>query len=204
MSKQSYSINEYLTKPIVAKISYEENVLREELMNEIITKHEPISITNHPQKEVIDSMIARNIMSCDCSGDLVSIYPVSATQTNKKVIFEDGTFAYAMCALDALGFHYTFQKPIRIESECEHSAEKVILTVRDGKIEVIEGGNDIHVLHADLENTIDWSCSCCNIMHFFSSETNISTWVEEKEISSKIFKIDLETANKISWLLFSK
>lgn len=199
-----YSIREYLTKPVVCKVTKEEEELRRELMRQLIEDHAEIRIDAHPQAALIREMKAKNVIGTDAEGRVTAIYPVSAVRTNKKVILEDGREAYAMCALDALGFHYTFEVPIRIESECSYCGEAISLTMKDGRVERENGDpRDIYVLCADLENQQNWSCCCCNIMHFFSCKEALQKWTAERDISSKYFALDLETANKLAWLLFS-
>lgn len=201
--KEHYSIKDYLIRPIVTKINEEENTLRENIMAKIVATHKPYPVKEDENEEMIRCLEEKNILSIK-DEEIVSIYPVSVEKTNKKVFFEDGSYAYAMCAIDAIGFHYAFRKPVIIEAECQHCGERIKIEVRDGKITVLEGPGDIHVLHTDLENNKDWSCSCCCIMHFFSCEDSLEKWLEQSCIDSKIYAVDLETANKIAWLLFSK
>lgn len=202
--KEYYSIKDYLLRPIVTKIDETENKLREEVMDYIIKNHKPFKIKNHPEAERLRELGKKNILAFNSQEEIVSIYPVSATPTNKKVIFDDGSYAYAMCAIDAIGFHYAFNKPITIESGCQHCDIKIKIRVEDGKVNVLSGDMEIHVLHTDLENKENWSCCCCNIMHFFVSEESLENWLKINNINEKVFSVNLETANKLAWLLFSK
>lgn len=202
--KEMYSIKDYLTKPIVSKLNEDENELREKIMDYILLNHKPFPIKGHSYEELIRGMASKNVLSINENDEIDSIYPVSAFETNKKVIFEDGSYAYAMCAIDAIGFHYAFHKPIIIEGKCQNCGDSIKLEVKQGKIRVLEGKEEVHVLHTDLENKESWSCSCCCIMHFFSCENHLEKWIEKNKIQDKVFSVDLETANKIAWLLFSK
>lgn len=199
-----YSIKDYLIKPIVSKIDDEENRLRYEVMDYIIREHKPYDIKGSHNYDKFIDLEKRNILSINDNDEITAIYPVSAVKTNKKIIFEDGSYAYAMCAIDAIGFHYTFEKNIIIESECELCKEKITISLRDGKINIIHGGDQLFILHADLKNNSNWSCSCCNIMHFFNCRNNLIEWKKDRCINNKVFEVGLETANKIAWLLFSK
>lgn len=199
-----YSIKDYVTRPIVTKINAEENALREAVMAEIIETHKPYSIPGTPNESALRVLAEKNVLALNAADAVTSIYPVSALETNKKVLFEDGRFAYAMCAIDAIGFHYAFDCPIRIEGQCEHCGDPIVLEVKDGKVTVVEGGDDVYVLHTDLENTEDWSCCCCNVMHFFSCKASLEAWQTQNHTGGKVIPVNLETANKIAWLLFSK
>lgn len=201
--QHSVSISEYFTRPMVARLSATENALRENVMQTMIRNRGAYPLADAPDSGTLRDLAARNILAI-ADEAVIAAYPVSGKITNKRVIFSDGREAYAMCAIDALGFHYAFYEDIRIESECEACGEKIVLAMHAGRIEVIEGGDNIHVLHADLENSRDWSCSCCNLMHFFSCADRLSAWQREHATGQKTFALDLETANKMAWLLFAR
>lgn len=198
-----YSIKELIAKPIVTKINSQEEVLRNEIMNDIIENQRAFPAAKGEKQNRILEMERKNILKTNGKGEVEVIYPLSALPTDKKVILEDGRVAYAMCAIDALGFHYAFRQNIRIESRCEYCGHDIVLEVNNGVVKVLKGGEHIYVLHTDLENMTNWSCCCCNIMHFFDCEEFLEKWAAEKGVTNKMFKVDLETANKIAWLLFS-
>lgn len=200
---KSNSIKDYFVKPIVTRLTDEEAKLRKDIMNYIITNHKPYFPNNNYAKELLNNMVNNDILSVN-NNKGISVYPISVMETDKKIIFEDGNYGYALCAIDAIGFHYTFMKPITIESKCKWCNEKIIINVKNGVIDVVEGGENIVILHTDLENSKNWSCNCCKIMHFFKSKENLEKWKFKNNIQQKTLSIDLETANKISWLLFSR
>lgn len=199
------TIKDYLPHPIVAKISDEESQIRQMLMQQIIEHRAPVRIPSQISENMVQTLRDKNILARDQHNRITAVYPVSALPTNKNVFLEDGREAWAMCAIDALGFHYAFNQPVRILSECEYCGDAIELSMRDGKVEVVQGGNDIYVLHTDLESHQDWSCSCCNIMHFFNCRESLQAWVQahKHDDMPKKFAVRLETANKIAWLLFS-
>lgn len=197
------SIKDYLVKSIALKLTETEKAIRKEILTYIIKNHKPFPTDTYKHKLLLQIMAEKNLLSFDEKGDVQSIYPISAIHTNKKVIFENGDWAYAMCAIDAIGCHYAFSQKVTIEGECQHCGEKLRIQVEKGKVTVLEGPEDIYILHTDLESTTNWSCYCCNIMHFFTCKETLTDWVKENNIQSKVIPVDLETANKISWLLFS-
>lgn len=201
---EHYSIKDYLPQPISAKISDEESQIRQMLMQQIITYHAPVPIPPWVPEDRVQILHKKNILALDQHNQLTAVYPVSALPTNKKVFLQDGRESWAMCAIDALGFHYAFNQPVHILGECEYSGHVIELLMCDGKVTVVQGGADIYVLHTDLENQHDWSSSCCNIMHFFSCRESLLVWAQEHSNNNqKKFAVNLETANKIAWLLFS-
>lgn len=199
-----YSIKDYLPQPISVKISDTQSQIRQMLMEQILAHRTPIRVPSEISEEMVQTLRSKNILALDHDNQLTAVYPVSALPTNKKVFLQDGREAWAMCAIDSLGFHYAFNQPVRILSECEYCGSIIELSMHNGKVDVIQGGEDIYVLHTDLENHQDWSCSCCNIMHFFSCRESLQKWIQEhSDNNQKKFAISLETANKIAWLLFS-
>lgn len=197
------SIADYWVQPLVSRMSADENAVHERVMQRLMASGRPYDLRDAPDADVVRDLAARNVLAL-ADDAVVAAYPVSARPTNKRVIFADGREAYAMCALDAIGFHYVFGEDIRIESACEACGEPIVLAVRDGRIEALAGGDDIHILHADLQNSRNWACSCCTIMHFFSCNQQLNDWREQHAADVRAFPLDLETANKMAWLLFAR
>lgn len=197
------SINEIFLTPISSQLSVQENSLRHKILSSILDDNLHKQSFSQTEKNCLQTLAEKNILSLDKGGNIGCIYPLSTHKTNKKIYLSDGRTAYAMCALDAIGCHYAFRQPIRIESECQYSKKKIELIAQDGKISSTDREQDIHILHTDLANIKKWSCSCCNIMHFFQKRTYLEQWHKQQSINQKCFFVDLETANKIAWLLFS-
>lgn len=198
------SIRDYLTKPLVARVSPAENAVREEVMQAMLTSRSAYALTDSPHRAVLQELAARNIVAL-ADEAVVAAYPVSARATNKRVILADGRSAYAMCAIDAMGFHYAFGQDVRIEGVCEHCGERIELRMHGGRVEILSNTPDVYVLHADLENEKNWSCSCCSIMHFFTCRDRLEAWRRQHIADGrKTFALDLETANKVAWLLFAR
>lgn len=202
-ANQAISIRDYFVPPVALKLTEAELTLREQVMNTIIATHQPYQARNQAEQELLQAMADKNTLAFT-NDQVTCIYPISAIATNKKVIFADGSWVYAMCAIDAIGCHYTFGQEVIIESVCEKCHEPLVLKVSNGQVTVLQGSDQVYVLHADLQQHTNWSCSCCNIMHFFSCRDNLEQWLVEHQIKSKVFALDLETANKMAWLLFSK
>lgn len=201
-SEPMRSIKDIIVSPIATKISSEEMELRKRIMNCIIATHEPYAVRNDPNEESLRALAERDILRINGNDEVVSIYPMSVEKTDKKVFFGDGRYGYAMCAVDAIGFHYAFGEDVVVEGRCEYCGSKIALSVSGGRVSVLEGGN-VHVTYTDLKKQKNWSCCCCNIMHFFDCEYNLKRWHVENQMNKEVFSINLETANKIAWLLFS-
>lgn len=200
----STSICDYLTQPMVARLTAAENAVREEVMQTMLTSGGAYALVDSPHQAALKDLAARNIVAL-ADDAVVAAYPVSARPTNKRVMFADGREAYAMCALDALGFHYAFEEEVRIEGVCEQCGKRIALRMHGGRVEILFDTPDIHVLHADLENETNWSCCCCNSMHFFTCRDRLEDW-RRKHVPAgrRTFALDLETANKVAWLLFAR
>ncbi|MBE2897773.1 hypothetical protein HPC37_02745 [Pasteurellaceae bacterium 20609_3] len=196
-----YPITKLISQPIVSKLTAEQAALRNEILQRLLAG-KALDFTPH-QQAIVAELAGKNALALD-GNTITAAYPISLKPTNKRVILADGRSAWAMCAIDALGFHYAFNQPIRVESHCEHCADPIVLTLDKGKVQVEQGGDEIYVLHTDLDKYANWSCSCCNIMHFFNCQHSLSEWLaQHAHLEQETFAIDLETANKIAWLLFS-
>lgn len=201
--QHTHSINDYFTAPLVSRMSAAENAAHEAVIHAMIDSGKPYPLADASDPALLRNLAARNLLAL--AGDnVIAAYPVSGRPTNKRIRFADGREAYAMCAIDALGCHYALRENLRIESVCEACGERIVLDMHDGKIRVIAGGEHIHVLHADLNNADDWSCSCCTLMHFFACPQRLAQWRDHHAPARKTFALDLETANKTAWMLFAR
>ncbi|MEG0791842.1 MAG: organomercurial lyase [Gordonibacter sp.] len=196
------SVKDIVVRPIATRVTSEEMELRKRVMDFVVAARKPYPVNGDPDEKALISLARRDVLRIDEEDGVVCVYPVSAYETNKKVIFEDGRYGYAMCALDAIGFHYAFGEDVVIEGECEYCGSRIVVSVSGGKARVLEGG-DVYVTHTDLEKRKNWSCCCCNAMHFFDCKGNLERWQAETQASGETFPVSLETANKIAWLLFS-
>ncbi|MEG0371371.1 MAG: MerB-like organometallic lyase SaoL [Clostridium sp.] len=166
-----YPYSELYVPSIHSKMSEKEELLRMFIMNYIIDNNQGFNIDYLSQDmctiigieyKNVEKMIAAMVEKegFHIEDNIVKfIYPVSSVPTNNRVTLEDGRSFYAMCAIDSLGSHYTFNQNIRIESKCSKCSEAVIIEVEDGKIKS-SIPKDLHILHVNMKKFKNWGNSC--------------------------------------------
>lgn len=152
----------------------------------------------------MDEFLAKNIIAS--TEEIRQIYPLSLCETDKKVIFKDtNQSAYAMCAVDALGFYPTFGRAIEIHSACKQSAEPIVLSIDEEGLSILEGGDSICVLHKDLREVEHWASSCCCIMHFFKDRSALELWCAENLCCHQgLYALSLSEAYQMAKNLFGE
>ena len=163
--------NSYI-EGIYSRLTEKENKIRRFLMSYIIDTQRPFNInllegknlkilnlSKEDLKKSLDTMQKKITLSMDEEGDVNFVYPVSVIKTNHKVTLENGKSFYAMCAVDAIGSSFTFKQRVTIESNCSECGERVLMKIKDGKIEKCYP-KEIQILHVDLNKYKNWANSC--------------------------------------------
>lgn len=172
LSFKNYSKEQLAIDSIDSRFNIGQNRIRRYLMNYTINNGQAFNLNNSSDicgdiedmteeeiKDAIEVLINKNGIVVDEDRNVNFIYPVSALATNHKVRLADGAQFYAMCAIDAIGTHFTFKQDVDIESQCSHCGIDVRISIRDGKI-VNYYPLDLHILHVDLNKNTNWSGSC--------------------------------------------
>lgn len=66
--------------------------------------------------EILDILINVEALTVTDDGELIAAYPLSPIPTNYKIVVDEIGSGYAMCAIDALGVAFTFNKTVKIET----------------------------------------------------------------------------------------
>ena len=104
------------------------------------------------------SLEAKGILARS-GGEVAFVYPVSALPTSHRVLLADGRTFYAMCAIDALGAVFEFDRDAVVNSSCSHCRRPLTVTLAGGRLKSADPP-DIQVLHVDLDRYRDWAASC--------------------------------------------
>ena len=87
---------------------------------EQLLKKEPFEIIkqklSNKQQNNLNFLLKCGALTINSSGDLIGAYPLSPRPTQYKIILEELGKGYAMCAIDALGVAFTFNKRTIIET----------------------------------------------------------------------------------------
>lgn len=155
-----------------SRLSQIEQRVRKSLINYVVNNSIPFNInldsldlldidkiSEFSVKEIIRGLVAKKILSMDGEGDINFLYPVSALPTHHRVSLGDGRSFYSMCGIDALGSTMTFNQDVHIESVCSHCGEKIVIEVKDRKLDYLSS-QEIHVIHMEAAENEDWAVNC--------------------------------------------
>jgi hypothetical protein len=165
---KNYPAERLIIDSITSRLTGEERLLRLHLLDRIIEKGGPVSISSLIRSaaplqietdSLIHSMMDKRIIVADEAGTINFAYPVSALPTNHKVALKDGRGFYAMCAVDAMGAAFTFKQDIGVDSICADCGQKISIAIEDEEIAELSP-KSAHVLHVDLNNADNWAGSC--------------------------------------------
>ncbi|HHU6750705.1 TPA: organomercurial lyase [Staphylococcus pseudintermedius] len=178
-------------------LTQEENNLRLEIIDKICNNpKESIAI-----KPEFESLIDKNVVIAE-KGTLVSIYPISLQPTNKLVYTKkSATPVYAMCAIDAIGVHYTIHEAITIKSEDALTHVPIYLTVKNGQM-INQNDQDVFVLYKAITQKENCNLECCPYIHFFTRQQNIKDYLEQVQFKGPYQILNLDEANDIAKSLF--
>jgi hypothetical protein len=147
---------------IASQLTEHENVLRDRIMNEIITTGVSLDsssverLNRHGDLDLKDTLTrleSKYVLSRDKKGNIAYVYPVSAHPTQHKVSLQDGRVFHAMCAIDSLGCAFTFEQDVSIQSSCSYCDAPISVAIGNGKLRS-HLPSELRVLRYNL-NTIE-------------------------------------------------
>jgi len=138
-----------------------ERVFRKLLLDRLIAARRPLALRELTAgaETLAAALQTKGLLVKDDHGAIAGVYPVSARPTSHWVHLADGRSFYAMCAIDALGGAFEFDRDATIISSCSHCRTQLTVTMEQGRI-VAADPPEIHVLHVDLAHYADWAASC--------------------------------------------
>jgi hypothetical protein len=166
MPFRNYSAERLKIDSIASRLTEEENAFRMALMEGSIARGAPLHVEDptlggrlRPSaRSLIERLVEKRAVVQDQEGHLNFIYPVSALPTRHKVSLEDGRRFSAMCAIDAMGAAFTFERNVEIESGCSECEERISVRIERGKLTEVTPSS-IRVLHADLNRFDNWAAA---------------------------------------------
>ena len=165
---KNYPAKRLFIDSISSRLTAEERLLRLYLLDQIIEKGAPVSISGLKQAAALrrldtdslfKSMVDKRVIVPDQEGNINFAYPVSALPSNHRVALKDGRRFYAMCAVDAMGAAFTFKQDVSISSSCVKCGKNIAVLIKSEMIVEIEPAG-AHVLHVDLNKADNWAGSC--------------------------------------------
>lgn len=182
------------------KLTFEQRLLRTELINQMIQSRE--NVINYQKK--YEQLLSSEVLQISKDNKIHVLYPFSGTPTNKKIFYKKRKEPlYAMCAIDAIGIYFTIHTDIKIYSECQLTKAPIVIEMTNGKTLCTSGQNDVRVLHTDLTNATNWATCCCSQMHFFNNDAYLNKWVQHNGCAQRTYyNLSLTEATIIAKKLF--
>lgn len=193
--------------PDPTKFSKAENSTRKFIYNFIIANHRAPGITEIQKYQKLNKPDkVREILKNLCSGgfidlnrdNIIAAFPFSPKPTNNKVIFEDGRWAYAMCALDALGISKMMNEDVVIESTTPLDKRDVKVAFKNEIMKSITPENAL-VWYSTDEGS--FAKVRCREINFFANKDELHRW-KERYPSKKGMVLSVYEALKSSQLQF--
>ncbi|MBK3623271.1 alkylmercury lyase [Streptomyces sp. MBT49] len=125
-------------------------------------------------RAVLTELAGEDFLTLDDQGRIRAAYPFSATPTSHRVHLADGTEAWAMCAIDALGIPYMLGTDAVITSADPVTGEILTVTSTSGHMAWQPSAAVVYVGQR--------SCSgpaadvACGALNFFASRRSARSW----------------------------
>lgn len=188
-----------------ALLTKDEHLLRQALIEKIV-KQPKTAPRFQPQYQFL---LDKHVMTTN-DQYITCLYPFATHKTQFKVELNQHNTVYAMCAIDAIGVHYTLNQPIKIEAQCAQTHTPIHLSVEDGTIKNRVPSNDIYVLYKNLYRDTPCASTCCPDMLFFVNEAALKTYYQSHidqhqsiDDSTEYYALTLDEANQAAKDIFS-
>ncbi|WP_412519128.1 organomercurial lyase [Staphylococcus simulans] len=146
-----------------ALLTPHEHQLRQALIQDIVEQPTTPPAFTEAHQALLDKhviVVQDHLITC--------LYPFATHPTSFIVQLQDHTTVYAMCAIDALGIHYTLNEPIKIEAQCAETKAPIQISLKDGQLTT--DYKEAYVLFKNLCSETQCADSCCPEIQFFVSK----------------------------------
>ena len=118
--------------------------------------------------------VSNNLLTFDNDGVLIGAYPVSPSKTPFKVTIDSIGTSYCMCAIDALGIPYTFNKKTTINAQDKSTNRDVTIEI-DPITEKVKKdfSGDLFVTYKDPDKVCNIAQDQCPVINFYSDKQSI-------------------------------
>ena len=119
----------------------------------------------------LDIAKTNNLLTFDEHNHLLGAYPVSPIKSNFKVEIESIGQGYTMCAIDALGIAYTFNKNVHIQATDLSTGELIEIDVDPVKDSVLSN-TEFFVAYKDPSKVSVIATQQCPVIQFYSDRNS--------------------------------
>lgn len=127
--------------------------------------------------DVLSDLADEDFLVLDPDGRIRAAYPFSTEPTAHHVHFADGTTAYSMCAVDALGIPAMLDTDAVITSTDPVSGEPITVTSTGGRT---TWQPDTAVVYVGQRSCTGPAADvACDALNFFTGQASARTWAEQ-------------------------
>jgi hypothetical protein len=124
--------------------------------------------------EILAELHAQDFLQLDAAGHITAAYPFSGVPTAHRVRLPGGTWAYSMCAIDALGIPAMLGSDADIMSADPVTGAEIGVSFRDGT--AVWQPQSAVVLLAFSQCGGPAAEVCCTTLNFFTSSASAESW----------------------------
>ena len=128
----------------------------------------------------ISVLAPEDLVHVDAEGRPIVAYPFSARPRGHRVLIDGERWVEAMCAIDALGIGPMLGLPIEIYSRDPVSGGEVWVRLDPGEGAWWEPQEAV-VLSGSARCEGPSYCSCCDVLNFFETRTNVERYLAEHQ-----------------------
>ena len=143
-----------------------------------------------PLEQTLAKLAHEDLVHHDAArGEITVAYPFSRRPTAHTVRSHDGSEAFAMCAIDAVGIAPMFGESIAISSRDPLTGEQIQVTLAP------EGDGrwlpDEAVVVCGASGSGESCTSCCPVLNFFASAASAEGWLAaHREVQGCVISMD--------------
>jgi alkylmercury lyase len=155
------------------------------------------SRANLPPEQVEESLSRWPGVYRDDNGCVIGFWGLSQRPTAHQLLVDDHVL-YAWCAWDTLFLAELLQKPVKVQSTCPTTGERISLSVNPDEItDVTPAGTVLSFLHREQRFDTNTIATFCHYIHFFASRAAAEDWTAQH---NGTFVISLTDGTEIAQL----
>lgn len=123
------------------------------------------------------------------TGQIISAYPFSTIPTQHRVALGGNPEVYAICAIDALGMPFMFDRDAVIHSSCPQCGKELMVHITEGIISAAVP-DEMVVVYASAPANCCAATDQCPYINFFCSLEHAQSWqASQPQLISKVMSL---------------
>lgn len=152
------------------------NFVRSGQAPSVATIAETLNLTPEIVHDAIKELGQFDLLVVGVDGEPLSAYPFSDAPTNHEVAIQDGSNAFALCAIDALGVASMLNQSVNVNSTCHHCGRSLQVSV-NASGDVVQAPPGILVWLSTRQGCDCTATTNCPLINFFCEDECIKVWL---------------------------